>query len=245
MDMSSKIQQSLNEINKIHEVKGFDPNTFAVEYTDATTGEVRKRIPVVVLIAWFRMVYPEGKITLESREEANGGYVATARVYPKYTDTGDAYLAEASASRMPIPEKPFLPPRECAQTAAVGIALRNAGFGVQFNLVGDDLSQDNSVSEPIGAPASTIVSVTESSDMEETYERPVSVSAAAPSAEGIMDLKTAMQMPCPIRDYKGKTLGDVLRIDVGAIKWIAERYSKDPKVKEAAKFICEHAANNY
>lgn len=241
MEMSEKIQQSLNEINKIHEVKGFDPNAFAIEYTDKETGEIRKRIPVVVLIAWFRMVYPEGKITLESREEANGGYVATARIYPKYTDTGDSYLSEASASRMSIPEKPFLTPRECAQTAAVGIALRNAGFGVQFNLVGDDMSQNNPVAESIETPAvSTADSV--SSDAAETKTKEAE---SVPASEYIMDISTALQMPCPIRDYKGKTLGDVLRVDPGAIKWIAERYNKDMNVKEAARYICEHASQNY
>lgn len=230
---SVNIQSSLEEINKIHEVKGFDPNAFAHEYTDKETGEVRKRIPVVVLIAWFRMVYPEGKITLESKEEANGGYAATARVYPKYTDSADSYLSEATASRMPVPDKPFLPPRECAQTAAVGIALRNAGFGVQFNLVGDDMSQSGS------AIAKDNAAVLQKSENLDSSEK------AAYITGGLTDLDAALKMPCPIREYKGKTLGEVIRIDPKAIKWIAQRYNKDPKVKEAAEYICTHAAQNY
>ena len=49
----------------------------------------------------------------------------------------DQFLAEATASRGYLPDKPTVSPREWAQTAAVGIALRNAGFGLQFGAAGD------------------------------------------------------------------------------------------------------------
>lgn len=222
--MQNRIQMSLNEINKIHEVKGFDPNAFAVEYADRESGEIRKRIPVVVLIAWFRMVYPEGKITLDSRETSNGTCISTARIYPKYTDTGDSFLAEASASRIPVADRPYLTPRECAQTAAIGIALRNAGFGLQFNLVSEDIMQ--------GAEStSETQNITHESKNTDncTDENPCS------------DYDKAIRMPCPIKEYKDKTMGEVLKIDSAAIRWISERYSKDETIKEAARIICEHA----
>ena len=47
--------QKLCEINR---VEGFDPAAFAVEYTDMNTGEVRKRLPVMIQMAWFRLKYP-------------------------------------------------------------------------------------------------------------------------------------------------------------------------------------------
>ena len=40
----------------------------------------------------------------------------------------------------PDASKPSVSPREWAQTAAVGIALRNAGFGLQFSAAGDDFA---------------------------------------------------------------------------------------------------------
>ena len=66
-------------IGKINEVAGFEPSVFAVDYTDLTTGEVRKRLPVMTQIAWFRMKYPEGKIAVSA--VPNGDcFVATAKI---------------------------------------------------------------------------------------------------------------------------------------------------------------------
>ena len=128
-------------IEKINEVSGFDPTPFAVDYTDLATGEVRKRLPVMMQMAWFRMKYPEGKIAVQVTP-AKDCFVATARVYPKYSDPVEAYLAEATASRGYLADKPSVSPREWAQTAAVGIALRNAGFGLQFSMAGEDFEEN-------------------------------------------------------------------------------------------------------
>ena len=48
-----------NIISSINAVEGFDPVPYAVDYTDLTTGETRKRLPVMIQIAWFRLKYPE------------------------------------------------------------------------------------------------------------------------------------------------------------------------------------------
>ena len=88
-------------------------------------------------MAWFRLVYPEGKIAVSVVSDKDC-FIATARIYPSYKDPAECYLAEATASRCYDPAKPSVSPREWSQTAAVGIALRNAGFGLQFNAAGDD-----------------------------------------------------------------------------------------------------------
>ena len=124
-------------LNTIHQVTGFDPSVYAVLYTDLGTGETRKRLPVMAQMAWFRLVYPEGKIAV-TVIPGQDCFVASARIYPSYKDPAECYLAEATASRSYDPAKPSVSPREWAQTAAVGIALRNAGFGLQFNAAGDD-----------------------------------------------------------------------------------------------------------
>ena len=126
-------------LNNIHKVEGFDPSVYAIDYTDLSTGETRKRLPVMAQLAWFRLVYPEGKIAINVIP-GHDCFVATARVYPSYKDPTDCYLAEATASRGYDPAKPSVSPREWAQTAAVGIALRNAGFGLQFGAAGDEYS---------------------------------------------------------------------------------------------------------
>ena len=130
----------LAKIATINQVEGFDPTPFAVEYTDLNTGESRKRLPVMIQMAWFRMKYPEGRIAVQV-SPGRDCFVATARVYPSYKDGPDCYLAEATASRGMDPAKPSVSPREWAQTAAVGIALRNAGFGLQFNMAGEEYAE--------------------------------------------------------------------------------------------------------
>ena len=52
----------LTKLATINQVEGFDPEVFAVEYTDLNTGETRKRLPVMAQMAWFRLKYPEGRI---------------------------------------------------------------------------------------------------------------------------------------------------------------------------------------
>lgn len=131
--------EQLGLLNQIQKVDGFNPEVFAVEYTDLITNDKRKRLPVMVQMAWFRLKYPEGRIAV-SVSKGNDCFVATARIYPSYKDPVEFYLAEATASRSFDPAKPSVSPREWAQTAAVGIALRNAGFGLQFNSAGDDFS---------------------------------------------------------------------------------------------------------
>ena len=123
-------------VAKINAVEGFDPEQFAVDYTDNATGEKIKRLPVMAQMAWFRLKYPKGKIAVRV---ANGNdcFIATARVYADYQDADNCFLAEATASRGFLPDKPSISPREWAQTAAVGVALRNAGFGLQFSIAGE------------------------------------------------------------------------------------------------------------
>lgn len=141
--MSGKptMEEMLQKIGSINRVEGFDPTPFAVEYTDMNTGESRKRLPVMIQMAWFRLKYPEGRIAVEVAP-ARDCFVATARVYPSYKDGPECFLAEATASRGPDPSHPSVSPREWAQTAAVGIALRNAGFGLQFHAAGDAFLAD-------------------------------------------------------------------------------------------------------
>ena len=51
----------------------------------------------------------------------------------------------------------------------------------------------------------------------------------------------AMQVVCPISKFGGKTLGEVLREDPKAIRWVAEKYPGSEETRAAAKLICEYA----
>lgn len=75
--------EQLGLLNQIQKVDGFNPEVFAVEYTDLITNDKRKRLPVMVQMAWFRLKYPEGRIAV-SVSKGNDCFVATARIYPSY-----------------------------------------------------------------------------------------------------------------------------------------------------------------
>lgn len=230
--MAADKNTMLGEIAKINAVDGFDPTPFAVDFTDLGSGETRKRLPVMIQMAWFRMKYPEGKIAV-STEPGKDCFVATARVYPSYKDPADCYLAEASASRGEAPDKPSVSPREWAQTAAIGIALRNAGFGLQFAMAGEDF-EAVAPNELTGAHESPAEPVTPAP---EVYE--VVTAKPEPTEEEL--LEQAMATPCPITKFSGKSLREVLTIDPGALRWLATKYQGDESIKAAAQRICEYA----
>lgn len=262
-------------ISKINAVEGFDPEPFAVEYTDLESGETRKRLPVMVQMAWFRLKYPEGKI---KTKVASGKdcFVATAKVYPSYKDSDDCYLAEATASRGYLAEKPSVSPREWAQTAAVGIALRNAGFGLQFGMAGEDFPDvapdelglmegsagiqtetgaDISAPEPV--PMQTQEAETQipqnvtampTSQMQQPAAQVSETQQGTVPQEPVQQeltyeerIQQAMCMPCPIKKYAGKTLGDLVVTDPKALNWIVNKFHDDKGTNEAARLICEYA----
>jgi len=87
----------LAKIETINRVDGFDPSPFAVDYVDLNTQETRKRLPVMIQMAWFRLKYPEGRIAVQVTA-GKDCFIANARIYPNFRDPVDYYLAEATAS---------------------------------------------------------------------------------------------------------------------------------------------------
>lgn len=238
----------LAKIENINKVDGFDPAPFAVDYTDLETGEVRKRLPVMIQIAWFRMKYPEGRIAIQT-SPGKDCFISTARVYPSYKDGPECYLAEATASRGYLADKPSVSPREWAQTAAIGIALRNAGFGLQFSMAGDEFEQtatdelggeSTSNIETPSANSGTNTGTTAGESVEEYTVTPAAVThqrELTPEEK----LAKAMQVTCPITKFGGKTLGEVLQLDPNAIQWCATKFTGGEEIKAAAQLICEFA----
>jgi hypothetical protein len=226
---------ALQIIGGINAVEGFDPVNLAVDYTDMNTGETRKRLPVMAQIAWFRLKYPEGRIAVNV-QPAKDYFIATARVYMHHNDPTDFFLAEANVSRGPLPEKPTVSPREWAQTAAVGKALRNAGFGLQFDAAGDSFD-GLATDELSGAPAPAA-----STQADETFEETIpAVQKVKPAESEPLTFESAQKLPCPIAKYKGKTLGDLITLDPKALVWIAKKFEEDSDIGKGARLICEEA----
>ena len=255
MSNSNSTSSSLEKIKSIHKVDGFEPSQLAVEYTDFNTGETRLRLPVMSQLAWYRLVFPQGKISVSVSPQKDF-YVALARVYQNYNDSVDAFLAEATASRKYDPEKPTVSPREWAQTAAIGIALRNAGFGLQFGAAGDAFDQP--AVDEVGnlIQASETMQLPQISDsgedmkmsVPEPQDSPITgedkqndVTQKSTSIEDVDPLEKAMSMVGPLskNGLSGKTLGEIAQLDPKALVWVATKYNGDPEIVAGAKLICE------
>lgn len=244
MNQNMTSESQLSIFNTINQVEGFDPVPFAVEYTDLTTQQKRKRLPVMIQMAWFRLKYPMGKIA-QSVVAENDCFVATAKVYVDYKDPADCYLSEATVSRKYDPTKPTVSPREWAQTAAIGTALRNAGFGLQFSAAGDDF--DSQVPDELGAgPGAGTANI--APELAPQYQEATPADVVAPVQEPVavsltpeQRFQQACAIVCPIRKHSDKTLGEVLNIDPGAIHWLATKFKGDETVRTAAEFICSYA----
>lgn len=244
-DNNQAKQMAMEALQKINAVEGFDPSALAVEYNDLNStngGEKRLRLPVMAQIGWFRLKYPEGRIAV-SVTAGKDCFVATARVYPHYSAPVEQFLAEATASRGYLPDKPTVSPREWAQTAAVGIALRNAGFGLQFGAAGD--SFDSPAVDELGGimwsgnPADASIGGTPA-------PAPAASAAQAaprpkPQEPELSPFEKALKVPCPIAKYNGKTLGEVLQIDPKALLWIADKFTGSADISAAARLICDEA----
>ncbi len=236
-------------IKKINAVPGFDPELFTEEYTDLSNGNTFKKLPVMTQMAWCRMKYPECKFAV-TVTPAKDCFIAVARVYANYKDSPECYLAEASVSRGYNSEKPSISPREWAQTAALGMALRNAGFGLQFQMAGDDPEpvafDELGVTRNQSSPVTPTNTLSEGNDLAagnsgEEY----SVATEPPKALTLEEkYNEAIKMPCPIQKFAGKTLFEVLMLDPGAIKWLAEKFEGNAEIKSAAQTILDYSLNN-
>ena len=155
----------------------------------------------------------------------------------------EQFLAEATASRGYLLDKPTVSPREWAQTAAVGIALRNAGFGLQFGAAGDsfdapvvdELGSIMWSGDPADASAGSVPSPV--SDAPAVQAAP----AAKPREPELTPFEKALKVACPIAKYNGKTLGEVLQIDPKALHWVATKFTGNAEIVAAAKLICDEA----
>lgn len=219
---------------KISAVHSGDKTDYSVLPIDGLLEKLTKKLDIRFPNSEFVQGYADHSMVSglwkmpNQRKELLDAYI---KVYPSYKDGENEYLAEATTSRVQMEEKPLISAREWAQTAAIGIALRNAGFGLQFAIAGEDF-HDVAPNE-IG----TQTVVTEKPTKTETAKNVPAPVELTPEEK----YKQALAIECPIKKFAGRTLGDVLLLEPGFIYWLAEK--GDGKYKEAAKTICEQAKN--
>ncbi|MEE3404978.1 MAG: hypothetical protein VZR73_12920, partial [Acutalibacteraceae bacterium] len=93
---------------------------------------------------WFRLCNPTGKIVKKICTFDGNLAVVEARVYLDRNDAPDNFVSNAFAQRFNDPNNPEYCTRylETAETAAVGRALADAGYGLQFCMEPDPTPVD-------------------------------------------------------------------------------------------------------
>ena len=117
---------------------GIDFTEFAKRYITANADQpVRYHLPVRVQKAWFKMKYPEGRLSYKVVESSPERILVKCTVY---ADKEGTILAESYGLKDMAVEDDFsagIPPLLWAETSAAGYALSDAGFGLLFDCMGD------------------------------------------------------------------------------------------------------------
>ena len=122
----------VEEVSNLNKVKGFDPRKYM--RLIAKEGQPgRYYLDVAYRKLWFRLCFPEGKIVKKLIKLTDNVAIVEARVYLNRNDAEDNFISNALAQKYQSGDEQFGNKYvELAETAAVGRALSDAGFGLQF-----------------------------------------------------------------------------------------------------------------
>ena len=227
------MSQNINILSTINAVEGFNPEDYAVDYTDLNSKETRKRLPVIAQIAWFRLKYPLGKISLRTEQKGNI-FVATARIHPDYKDPVDAYLVEATASRAKCEDIPSVSPRKWAQTAAIGIALRNAGSVSAQMILTEGPMKADVIHELTGISVIAVPGVNTLTQLKTMLE--------ALREEGLVSIRTAFDMDFTTNYHVQNGFRNLLSL-LDSMDFKFGTYVWDPRYKGLDDFVWEGMMN--
>lgn len=115
----------------LHQIEGFDPRKF-MRLIEKEGQLPKYYLDVAYRKLWFRLCYPEGKNVKVIRNITAQMAIVEARVYLNKNDPDDSYVANAFAQKYREDSEIGQKYVELAETAAVGRALSDAGFGLQF-----------------------------------------------------------------------------------------------------------------
>lgn len=119
-------------IRNLNKVEGFDPRRY-MRIIEQEGRAGKYYLDVAFRKLWFRLKYPEGKIVKKILKLTDQVAIVEARVYLHRNDAEENFIANALAQKYRTEDGQFGNKFvELAETAAVGRALSDAGFGLQF-----------------------------------------------------------------------------------------------------------------
>jgi len=138
----NSMYDEVTEISKLNQVEGFDPRRFMrLIQKEGQTGKYY--LDVAYRKLWFRLCHPEGKIVKKLIKLTDQVAIVEARVYLNRNDAEDNFVSNALAQKYQTNDDQFGNKYvELAETAAVGRALSDAGFGLQFADMEEDFDPE-------------------------------------------------------------------------------------------------------
>lgn len=238
-------------VSQLNHVDGFDPKRYM--RTTSTEEGQGLYLDVKYRKLWFRLKYPLGKIKKIFHTLNAEIAICEARVYLNKDDPEDEYVGSGTAQRFFKSGDKFGESYvESAETAAVGRALAEAGFGSQFSDCDVTEPADRSLADaPIDAPASAI-----GPSAPAPAPAPSSPPPAAPApqpelnptmsfeqAYAAMTLDKAKSVVIDCGCYRGQTLGQLALTKPGSLHWYVDSYKGNNNLlRAAAKYLLDRAA---
>lgn len=129
----SCMYEEVKEVKNLNGVEGFDPRKY-MRIIQEEGGKVTYYLDVAFRKLWFRLKYPEGKVVKKILKLTDQVAIVEAKVYLNRSDAQENFVSNAFAQKFYSAEDSFGSKYvELAETAAVGRALTDAGFGLQFS----------------------------------------------------------------------------------------------------------------
>ena len=259
--MNGIMYNNLQVVAELNRVEGFDPRNFMREI-ETDTQEKQLYLDVKFRKLWFRLKHPNGKIKKSIIKLTEELAIVESKVYLDKNDSEENYIASALAQRFLQQDDRFGNRYvELAETASVGRALADAGFGIQFCDIGEEsdpgiVDSGIPVDSSGGKGADPVTGTqTSSNGQSKAGEAPAKTPAPAQSKSytanmsvdeicSIMSLDDAKKVVVDCGFYKGKTLGQVAIEKPGSLGWYVDSYKGPNNVLRAgAKLLINSATN--
>ena len=200
--ITTGIYDTVNAVKDLNDIEGFDPRKF-MRVIPSEDGKIRYYLEVAYRKLWYRLKYPEGKIVKRILKLTDQVAVIEARVYLNRNDPEESYIASAMAQKYYSNEQFGMKYVELAETAAVGRALSDAGFGLQFADLEGEIDP-----EVVDAPIDEAqLKAAGRKETEKEAEADPDQETMDDNLPGQYDISSYIPMPDEILDTPGNNMG--------------------------------------